>query len=594
MPRASRTAPGRRPGAEAGLGPLAEQRRRGLCQRVATNAPTGKPKRGIMNGSSDFVAERVAADSSPINCRYWLLLALAAVLTTATGVHAQQLQNWPADDNEGSYNAPADGYAPQAQGYPQQGSAQQPISPSDLTQLVAPIALYPDTLVAEVLAASTYPAQVSAAAQWVQSMGNAPAEQIAASANAQTSWDPSVKALTAFPQVLAWMAQNMQWTTALGNAYYNQPQDVMDTIQAMRQRAQDAGTLQSTPQQQVYDDQGAVTIAPADPEVVYVPTYDPWTVYGAPIAPYPGFAYFGPSYGGFFGFGPAVFLRSWLGWSWGWAGWCLDWLGHSILFHNGFYSSHSYSVHDWGFPYGGPRWHGGGWGRGGNYARSPGYNNGGLRPRGGPEQGSGGARMAEGFNRGFPASGAVRGRDSMIANNHAPQMFSHPQSPQASYGNTLGQTAGRPSYGSGMMAQPRNGYVQRPGGTMSFANPGRAPQIGGGAAQNMMRAPVGGYGSYGGSYGGRMQSFSSVPRGSYSAPSQPRSFAYGGSPSFGGRSYSAPQASRSFGGGGHGFSGGRSFSSGGGGHSFSGGGGHSFSGGHSHGGGHSSGGGHHR
>lgn len=123
----------------------------------------------------------------------------------------------------------------------------QPLSPDQIDQLVAPIALYPDALVAQVLAAATYPTQVVEADRWRQAQGNAPAEQVADAANSQ-NWDPSVKALTAFPTVLSQMDSNLQWTTDLGNAYYNQPQDVMDAVQAMRQKAQAAGTLQSTPQ----------------------------------------------------------------------------------------------------------------------------------------------------------------------------------------------------------------------------------------------------------------------------------------------------------------------------------------------------------
>ena len=124
----------------------------------------------------------------------------------------------------------------------------QPLSAEQLDQLVAPIALYPDALVAQILAAATYPTQVVEADRWRQAQGNAPAEQIAAGAENQ-NWDPSVKALTAFPTVLAQMDRNIQWTTDLGNAYYNQPQDVMDSVQAMRQKAEAAGQLRSTPQQ---------------------------------------------------------------------------------------------------------------------------------------------------------------------------------------------------------------------------------------------------------------------------------------------------------------------------------------------------------
>ena len=115
-----------------------------------------------------------------------------------------------------------------------------PLDAVQLEQLVAPIALYPDTLVAQVLAASTYPGQIADADHWRQMQGYASADQIAAGADVQ-NWDPSVKALTAFPQVLAQMDRNLQWTTDLGNAYYNQPQDVLEAVQVMRRRAQAAG-----------------------------------------------------------------------------------------------------------------------------------------------------------------------------------------------------------------------------------------------------------------------------------------------------------------------------------------------------------------
>jgi len=142
----------------------------------------------------------------------------------------------------------------------QQEPPGQPLSAEQLDELVAPIALYPDALLAEVLAAATYPTQVVEADRWRQAQGNAPAEQIAAGAKNQ-NWDPSVKALTAFPTVLAQMDRNIQWTTDLGNAYYNQRQDVMAAVQAMRQQAQSAVQLHSTPPQVVTNGSGA----PANP-----------------------------------------------------------------------------------------------------------------------------------------------------------------------------------------------------------------------------------------------------------------------------------------------------------------------------------------
>ena len=103
----------------------------------------------------------------------------------------------------------------------------------------------------------------------------------------------SVKALTAFPQVLAQMNHNLTWTTDVGNAYYNQPRDVMQTVQVLRQRAQAAGTLQNTPQEAVNYDQGNIELAPPNPQEVYVPSYNPWNAYGDPISPYPGFSLLG-------------------------------------------------------------------------------------------------------------------------------------------------------------------------------------------------------------------------------------------------------------------------------------------------------------
>jgi hypothetical protein len=220
-------------------------------------------------------------------------------------------QGWSQNDQYNGQYAPSrqsqpqldDGQQPDAQGaspdsgqaYPQPGYGQARahlLSPAQLEQLVAPIALYPDTLVAQVVAASTYPGQIGDAYRWRQMQGYASPDQIVAGADAQ-DWDPSVKALTAFPQVLAQMDRNQQWTTDLGNAYYNQPRDVLQAVQVMRRRAQAAGTLESTPQQAVDYDQGYIQLTPVNPQIVYVPTYNPWTVYGEQVSPYPGFSLLG-------------------------------------------------------------------------------------------------------------------------------------------------------------------------------------------------------------------------------------------------------------------------------------------------------------
>src|ERR1035441_8899968 len=152
-----------------------------------------------------------------------------------------------------------------------------PLDAVQLNQLVAPIALYPDSLVAQVLTASTFAGQVNEADNWIHQNGGMPPDQLAAAVDSMP-WDPSVKALAEFPSVLDNMARNNGWTAALGNAYYNQPGDVMNAVQAMRYQAQQAGTLRSSPQERVLYNGGLVVIEPVNPALVYVPYYNPWGV----------------------------------------------------------------------------------------------------------------------------------------------------------------------------------------------------------------------------------------------------------------------------------------------------------------------------
>ncbi|MEI9968943.1 MAG: DUF3300 domain-containing protein [Terracidiphilus sp.] len=297
------------------------------------------------------------------------------------------------------YSAPQQPYARQPQYAPQPYPDQQPytaptpqypspdetqsaapvqaLSAEDLEQLLAPIALYPDSLLAQVLAASTYPAQVAVADQWLQQMRGrlhlaGPNRRRRQRAN---KLDPSIKALTAFPDVLDLMNHDLEWTTNLGNAYYNQPQDVMQTVQVLRDRAEQAGNLQSTPQEEVQNDQGYVELAPTNPQVVYVPTYNPWDVYGQPIAPYPGFS-FCDALGNFFGdvpiqYGLSFALGAFDRMPFGWLSWGFDWMGHSLLFDHAGYYTHSRQVADWGLARGGPRAF---YGRGGNGGMRPDQN----------------------------------------------------------------------------------------------------------------------------------------------------------------------------------------------------------------------------
>ena len=233
---------------------------------------------------------------------------------------------------------------PDAQAAPPPGPApayaQQ--TPEQLQRLVAPIALYPDSLVAQILAASTFPEQVVEADRWVQAHPDLKGDALGQAVNDQP-WDPSVKALTAFPSVLGNMDKNISWTSALGDAYYNQQQDVMDAVQFMRHKAQAAGNLRSTPQQTVADQGPDVVIQPVDPEVVYVPAYDPWLVYGYPIVAWPGwYPYPGIWFGGpYLSFGIGFGIGWFGGFGWGWGHWGFDWHNHWAVYGGARYYSRS-------------------------------------------------------------------------------------------------------------------------------------------------------------------------------------------------------------------------------------------------------------
>jgi hypothetical protein len=231
---------------------------------------------------------------------------------------------------------PAQAPSDQAPTYAQQ-------TPDQLERLVAPIALYPDSLVAQILAAATFPEQVVEADRWVQDNPNLKGDDLAKAVD-QQPWDPSVKALTAFPTVLGNMDKNISWTSALGDAYYNQQQDVMDAVQFMRKKAEDAGNLKSSPQENVTTDPyGDVDIAPAGPDVVYVPAYDPWLIYGYSILPWPGwYEYPGIWFGGpYLSFGIGFGIGWFGGFGWGWGHWGWDWHNHYPIFDHHRYFSQS-------------------------------------------------------------------------------------------------------------------------------------------------------------------------------------------------------------------------------------------------------------
>jgi len=237
----------------------------------------------------------------------------------------------------GQYQPPAPGQnqaPPPDQAQPQ--SAQ--LTPAQLEDLLAPIALYPDALVAQILAASAYPTQIVEAERFLQQNPNLTGQALGSEVDKQ-DWDPSVKALTVFPTVLADLDKNLAWTSELGDANVNQPNDVMTAIQVMRKKAEEAGNLKTTPQQTVANQGSTVQIQPADPQVVYVPDYDPELVYGYPVALWPGFYPWWGVGGPYLSFGIGYGIGPFFGFGWGWPAWGFHWgYGGGIWFGHGAYA----------------------------------------------------------------------------------------------------------------------------------------------------------------------------------------------------------------------------------------------------------------
>ena len=219
-------------------------------------------------------------------------------------------------------------YASQQTAAPKPAGEAAKIPPEQLDSLVAPIALYPDPLLAQVLAASTYPLEIILLQRWLQKNKNLKDKELA-DAVAKQPWDASVQALAGLPEVVKRLGDEIQWTTDLGNAFLAQQSDVMEAVQRMRKKAQDKGTLKTTEQQKVetkvVETKTVIVIEQANPQVVYVPSYNPVVVYGPAYYPYPPIYY--PHWGYYaagaaisFGFGVAMGAMWGGGWGWG-CGW---------------------------------------------------------------------------------------------------------------------------------------------------------------------------------------------------------------------------------------------------------------------------------
>ncbi len=212
------------------------------------------------------------------------------------------------------------------------------IPAEQLDSLVAPIALYPDPLLSQVLVASTYPLEIVQLQQWLEKNKNLKDKALADAVKKQ-DWDASIQALAPLPDVAKYLAENIKWTTDLGNAFLAQQGDVMDAVQRMRKKAKDGGNLKSTEQQKVetkvVETKQVIVIQQASPEVVYVPSYNPTVVYGPPVYPYPPVTYPPPGYyaaGMAISFGVGMMMgAAFSGGGWGWG---CGWGGHNDIYIN--------------------------------------------------------------------------------------------------------------------------------------------------------------------------------------------------------------------------------------------------------------------
>ena len=325
--------------------------------------------------------------SSLLSC--WLSCCLVGVLWTSGHSFSVALAQGEAPEGAAPPDESAAAEAPEAPA---------PLSNDQLDQLVAPIALYPDALVAQILAGSTYPTEIVEAARWQSANPGLSGDGLAAAVDSQ-NWDPSVKALTQFPSVLANMNNSLEWTSALGQAYYYQPEDVLNAVQVMRRRALAARTLVNTPQQRYVDQDDTILIEPVNPDEVYVPEYNPGVIYGAPEPVYPGYSTGEMIGAGALAFGAGVAVGMLASRDWGWHRWNTDWHHHDVVYQNNVYVSNSNTFSSAG-GYGGGG-HGGG-GRGGNFNRQGGNNRQGGYNAPPPGRPQGGAR--EGYRPGAPAN----------------------------------------------------------------------------------------------------------------------------------------------------------------------------------------------
>jgi hypothetical protein len=424
-------------------------------------------------------------------------------------------------------------------GYSGQGA---PLSAQELQQLVAPIALYPDALVAQVLGAATFPDQVAAADNFLHINQNLTGIGLMQAVDAEP-WDPSVKALTQFPSVLGDLAKNLSWTSALGEAYHTQAADVMSAVQVLRAKALAAGNLKSGSQLTVVQQSPQIiVIQSANPQVVYVPVYNPAVVYGYPYAT-PGYSTAAVVTTGVLAFGAGIAVGAMMSsgcCGWGYSSWNCGWHGTTTVVYRG------------GAYYGNSAWHGGYYGSSasaygayGSAHASSGYNpSSGTYARGGTvSNGYGSQSVGQAYN---PKTGAYgqteQGHNangswgsSTVSKNGNTAYSQHQTTSQGTTGQ-VHTTNGGSAYGasgkynSGAVGQTANGNKYATANGTQYKNTGSGWQSDKGGSWNSVQKPSsssadrgwggqeksGGSSAFGGSSGGGWGSRSESARGSAS------------------------------------------------------------------------------
>jgi hypothetical protein len=381
------------------------------------------------------------------------------------------------------------------------------IRPEEIDQLMAPIALYPDNLLAQVLAASTYPLEIVQAGRFVQQNKELKGEKLMAAAK-DKDWDPSVKAMLEFPDVLVMMNEKLEWTEKLGNAVLSQQKDVMASAQRLRKKAQESGNLKTTKEQKVIVEEQTKTIViqSASPEVVYVPAYNPTVVYGAwPYPAYPPYPVYPPGYvagAALFSFGVGVAIGAAAS---GYGGWGCGWGNNEVdinvnkqntFTQNNYNNSQKYQKTEGG--------------KGQNWQHNPEHRKGAKYPnqntaqKYGQQRSGGGARATTSDARGYGSGTGQRGSGgpqtsdlSRGGQGASDRSGGKPQTSDLSRGGGRENAMGGAGNGGNERAASNRGQESRSSASRSTSSAGGSRSSGGGSSRG------GGGGSRGGGGGGR-------------------------------------------------------------------------------------------